>query len=195
MKPSGRPGTRSNAPKDDVPVEETELDDRYLLRDAICIEYLNPGIYEEKHVLKFKYSVRHVRRIMMAAELPEGLKDNTKERTLFRAVCDKLHIPYHGAYTLFELRQCLYDVRSSKQLGIGAASDKYGIGQTALWQNLKKVPKDHCRSDAELRLFIDNLQLKSPGRQHFFTDDEVALMLTTACAAKRAGEGQSDRVM
>eukprot|EP00961_Rhodomonas_salina_P051838 695661-Rhodomonas_salina.1 len=83
FKPSGRPGTCSNALKDDVPVEETELDDCYLLLDAICIEYLNPCIYEEKHVLKFKYSVRHVRR--MAAELPEGLKDNTKEHTLFRA--------------------------------------------------------------------------------------------------------------
>eukprot|EP00961_Rhodomonas_salina_P150590 2028156-Rhodomonas_salina.1 len=107
----------------------------------------------------------------MAAELPEGLKDNTKGSLSFR--------------------------QSSKQLSIGAASDKYGIGQAALWKNLKKVPKDHCtgRSDTVLRLFIDNLPFKSPDLQHFFTDDKVALMLTTACAAKLAGEGQSDLVM
>jgi hypothetical protein len=70
------------------------------------------------------------------------------------------------------------------------ACDKYGIGCTALWKNLKKVPSNHSFSDAELGLFIDGLVLKSKGQPALFTPEEIATILTMAAqaAAKLMGE-------
>ena len=107
-----RKATRSN--------NERELrdgdsyDDSCLLRDAMLIEYLQPGSYKQHHVLKFKYSVSTVRK--NTHELPPGLKDNEYERTLYRAVCDKLHLHYHGAYTTYELKDALFACRCENRI-------------------------------------------------------------------------------
>ncbi len=83
-------------------------------------------------MLKFKNSVRHVRR--MAKDLPEGLKDNQTERMLFRFVCDSLHIPYHGAYTVHELRQALFSVRGLQKMRLNDVCDKYGRLRWLRWK-------------------------------------------------------------
>jgi hypothetical protein len=66
----------SNAPKDTImPL----ISWKWMTGDAIIIKYLQPGAHSEKHILKFKDSVQHIR--PMATELPEGFWDNKTEHT------------------------------------------------------------------------------------------------------------------
>eukprot|EP00961_Rhodomonas_salina_P291459 3932024-Rhodomonas_salina.1 len=47
---------------------------------------------------------------MKARELPQGLLDTPASRSLFRAASHAIRIPYFGAYTPAEFRECIYQV-------------------------------------------------------------------------------------
>ena len=90
------------------------------LRDAIMREYLKAGSWtkrdEDAHGRGC--SISNVR--MKVRELPPGLLDTPASRSLFRAASHAIRIPYFGAYTPAEFRDCIYQVlmqHSERRLG------------------------------------------------------------------------------
>ncbi len=82
----------------------------------------------------------------LARELPPGLVNDGQQKTLFRAVSDRLGIPYVGAYTLEELRSALFH-HVQGTLTPTEAFRTYGMCKAAFYRNLAKVDQT-LRGDA-----------------------------------------------
>ena len=107
---------------------------RELLRSAVMAEYAQPGSFTPSQQAVCDWSVRYVRNL--ATELPSGLVNDNQQQTLFRAVSDRLGIPYAGAYTLSELH--LIDCVGGKLTATQACS-KYGMCKAVFYCNLALV--------------------------------------------------------